>query len=232
MLDTGKTVATLPREDAEEMVSKNPTMFGIREITKADLLLHAAIKIGNPALLALMLEDHDKADDLHRTADQKAVHEQRKKENRPNGDALEEVPNDLPKTETSPEESEAPPPAKKRDKSPKRPVIHSIAVLGAPNVVKSNYTPPRKMVNVYQLSEHNFFRIRTQIWYNFRAMFGTNGIVWSFPGESFEETQHAAFQVENRRVIKNIEDTVKGLGCTKVDYIPWTVEDHHKFSQQ
>jgi hypothetical protein len=213
--ETGTTVAILPQESAEQMVNNNPDMYAIREADSVDLLLKAAATIGDPILTQALVHHSQHQDETRRTPEQKAARTEQKKKNRkPESETpIESVSAE--KIEGEVLVVEAKPVAKKRDQSPIR--------IGRPGI--------DRMLNVYQLSNTNFFRIRTLINHNFRAIIGTSGITWSYPREGGkEETGQAAFEVENRRIIKRIEETLKGLGCVKVPYMPWTMEEGRNFA--
>jgi hypothetical protein len=252
MKESGKFVCNLSREAAEEMVNDDPDMYGIREADTAEVLLQAAAVIGDPTLLTKIVEPQ-REPEVVSEEEEKVVTETQKEETA----VVVDTPPGLPKPEvevpepyvdwskppSKPDPNEKPielldtTPSKKRDKSPKRPripaVTKPVVFLDKPYTLWTKTSPAPRTRNVYQITSGTFFRIRTGIPYNFGRMFGTDKITWVFPRYPADESRfQASFEVENKRQVKNIIDTLKGLGCVEVDYVPWTAEEHLKFSQQ
>jgi hypothetical protein len=239
MKESGKFVCNLSREAAEEMVNDDPEMYAIRESDTADVLLQAAAVIGNPILLAEIVE-HSREPEVIPEKEEIAVVETPIEPSKPGIETPDNyvdwkhpVPKETPEKFVEILET----PVKKRDKSPKRPkappVVQPVVFLDPPKRIWKKNCPPPRMYDVYQITSATFFRIRTKVSYNFGQMFGMNKITWCFPKQPTDKhTMHASFEVENKRMVKNTVDTLKGLGCVEVDHVPWTAEEHHKFSQQ
>jgi hypothetical protein len=229
--DTGKAVGTLSREAAEEMVGNDPELFAIQEPEPEVALVEAVEVIESAALLASIVEHQQEAElpaPLQLVAQALLEEEKKPKKARPvkkkpvaPDPPIEspKVEEPLPKVKTA--KSKLPP--KKRDNSPKR--TEPWALDQHPVSVK-----PTRRADIYQLTDNpNLFRIKTSHRYSYRKMFGEVGIIWLYPSNPVLHTQCASFQVEDKRRLRDITETLKGLGCVKVDYMPWTLEEYRQF---
>ena len=218
--DTGTTCAILPRDSAEEMVDNNPDVYAIRETDEVDLLLKAVATIGDPILTQALVHQHQHQDELRRTPEQKAVHkEQKKKARKPESETpIESVSGEKVEAEAPIVEVEAPKPKpdakKKRDRSPERHAIRGVD----------------RIFDVYQRTFDGLFRVRTSLNHDFQKMLGTVGIDWpSHDEKEMQANGRGFFVCKTKKMAQAVEETLKGLGCVRVKYIPWTEQELRDF---